>query len=178
MYVVCGVAVSPGVPRRSERGSEGRSRSLPLRSGVRSLSFCGATGGGAGAGARSPGLMPAFSAAAVGRNTLTCREGGGIAGRGAGDGVCLTSAPLVGAKTSGAMITSSTTGGSSTTGCSTAGGGATSSITGASARAAGANFLTSLVTGGFAAGAGEGAEGVSTGSAATGTEASITGSAS
>src|SRR6185436_1411492 len=118
MYVVWGVAVSPGVPRRSERGSDGRSRSLlgrSGRSGVRSRSFGGATGGGAGAGARSPGLMPAFSAAAVGRKTLTCLEGGGGAGRGEGAGVTFTSAPFVGTKTSGAVIASSIMGSSSST---------------------------------------------------------------
>src|SRR5687768_3221146 len=76
---------------RSERGREGRSRSRLLRSELRS--FAGAAGGGGvGTGARSPGLIPAFSAAAVGRNTLTCRDG--IAAAGAGR---LTSgAPLVG----------------------------------------------------------------------------------
>src|ERR1043166_1779320 len=91
--VVCGVAVSPGVPIRSERGSDGRSRNRPLRSPGRSRA--GGGGGGGGAGARSPGLIPALSAAAVGRRTLTCRDGGG-GGGGAGDGV-RTSTPLVGA---------------------------------------------------------------------------------
>src|SRR5215212_12180200 len=99
-------------------------------------------GGGVGTGARSPCLIPAFSAAAVGRKTLTWREGG--------TGTVFCSAPFVGATTSGTTGTGSwITSGSATTssGISGSGGGITSSITGASARAAGANRLTSLVTG-------------------------------
>ena len=106
MYVVCGVAVSPGVPMRSARGSEGRS--LPRLALLSTRSFGVIVGGGVGTGARSPGRMPAFNAAAVGRKTLTCREGGG----GGGGGVTLTSVPFVGATTSGAVTgASATTGG-------------------------------------------------------------------
>src|SRR5215208_8263211 len=98
-------------------------------------------GGGVGTGARSPCLIPAFSAAAVGRKTLTCREG---------TSTVFCSAPFVGVTTSGTTGTgSSITSGSGIASASMigAGGGITSSITGASARAAGANRLTSLVTG-------------------------------
>src|SRR5215210_579386 len=106
-------------------------------------SFGVIVGGGVGTGARSPGLIPAFSAAAVGRKTLTWREGG--------TGTVFCSAPFVGATTSGTTGTGSwiTSSASATTssGTSGSGGGTTSSITGASARAAGANRLTSLVTG-------------------------------
>src|SRR6185369_11933956 len=111
-----------------------------------------AGGGGAGAGARSPGRMPAFKAAAVGRNTLTCLEGGGGACAGGG-GVALTSAPFDGATTSGAVIVGSTIGGSTAAGVvasATGGGGGTSSTgAGASARMAGVGktFLTNRVTG-------------------------------
>ena len=64
--MVCGVAVSPGVPRRSVRDEDVASRR------GRSLgSFLRSDGGGDGAGARSPGRMPALRAAAVGRSTLT-----------------------------------------------------------------------------------------------------------
>src|ERR1051326_6597407 len=94
MLVVCGVAVSPGVPFRSLRGNDGRSRKRLLRSPGRSRA--GGGGGGGGAGARSPGLIPALSAAAVGRMTLTWRDGGGSDGAaGTGAGV-LTSTPFVG----------------------------------------------------------------------------------
>src|SRR4030095_1306373 len=105
--------VSPGVPTRSERGSEGRSLT---RLGVLSTRSFGviAGGGGGGAGARSPGRIPAFKAAAVGRNTLTCRDGGGTGAR--GGGVTFTSAPFVGATTSGTVIVGSTTGGSTAAG--------------------------------------------------------------
>ena len=75
MYVVCGVAVSPGVPRRSVLASGVRSLTrVPARS-TRSL---GVTEGGTiGEGARSPGRIPALSAATVGRRTLTWRDGAG-----------------------------------------------------------------------------------------------------
>ena len=73
MYVVCGVSVSPGVPKRSVFASGVRSRTRVLRSARSRGDIDGAT---TGDGARSPGRMPALSAATVGRNTFTCRDGG------------------------------------------------------------------------------------------------------
>src|SRR5207253_234351 len=62
-YVVCGVAVSPGVPAYSTRDLAARSRTR----------VDGVPGGGSGT--RSPGRIPALMAAAVGRNTRTWRDG-------------------------------------------------------------------------------------------------------
>jgi len=123
------VAVSPGVPNRSERGREGLSLSL-----FRSGRGASGGGGGAGAGARSPGRIPAFSAAAVGRKTLTWRDGmaGADLVSGISTGACASAATI-----SGAGATSIDIGDSSAivSGAASAG---------FSARTAGVNFLTSL----------------------------------
>src|SRR5215218_9967061 len=135
---------------RSERGSEGRSRNLPDRSAGRSgrsgaRSFGAGGGGGVGAGARSPGLMPALRAAAVGRNTLTWRDGTTIGG------FATSAAPLLGAAAAGAGVSidggaggSIISGGAGAAGSARIIGGSITAGGGASTRAAGVNFLTSL----------------------------------
>ena len=96
-----------------------------------------------GAGARSPGLIPALSAAAVGRITRICRDGTTVTGFASG-------APFVG--TVGAARVSTTGAAASWTTCSSsagsgsaAGGCSRTCGAGASARAAGVNRLTSFV---------------------------------
>ena len=158
--MVCGVSVSPGVPRYSVRWYEERSRRRSARSS-RSRGV-GTEVGDVGGGTRSPGRIPASSAAAVGRITLICLEGPGwvtrLASRRAVPAVCVASGVAAGGAADGSA-------------------GPTASLGAAglacSARTAGVSFFTRRVAlAGFAVGMGVVSGSGGAASAASGSTAS------
>ena len=164
MYVVCGVSVSPGVPSRSVLASGVRSRIRVLRS-ARSRGVT--EGGTTGEGARSPGRMPALSAATVGRSTLTWRDGGGTLAVGATEADEGAASDSDAADSAKLPFVSSVSAGAATLG--TAG---SPESTACSARFAGGSFLNN-----FAVAAGLAASGAAVGGATSSCRRSATTSA-
>src|SRR6266536_223436 len=139
IYVVGGVAVSPGVPNLSERGNEGRSLKRPVFRSTRSLGVIGG-GGAVGTGARSPWRIPALRAAAVGRKTRTWREG---------IGADETTSGADSEEIASAAMEEDSISSTKTSSLGRTSGLASVIAGGSSARAAGLNFLTNLAVNGL-----------------------------